>query len=167
MDNSMERRRSVRIPVYLELTYQKEREATPSHLGVAHDISRSGLGLRQYGPLHVGRRIYVALSFPCQGAIHLRGIVVWCAPREGNVPDLHQAGLHWIKVDSTAQARLDAFLNEQIRLAKKANGPLASPLTGVPQAQMKRSERWGAFAWGALLAVLLAGMGALFWLSLR
>ena len=167
MTDPSDRRRSVRIPVYLELTYQREKEATPSHLGIAHDISRSGLGLHQYGPLRVGHRIYVALTLPYRGAVHLRGIVVWCAQKEGNVPDLYYSGLRWTKVDPTAQACLDAFLDEQTQLVKKPRGPLVSPVIDTLQTQMTRSERWMALAWGALLAALLAVMGALFWFSLR
>lgn len=164
---SMDRRLCARVPVYLELTYQKEKEAAHSHRGIAHDISRGGLGLRQYGSLHVGHRIYVALTLPHQGRIHLRGIVVWCAEKEGNVPSLHHAGLRWAKVDRAAQTRLDAFLNEQIESAKKPQGPFMSPAADALQSQMERSEQWMAVAWGCLLAVLLAFMGVLFWLSLR
>ena len=167
MVDSMDRRLCVRIPVYLALTYQKEREATPSHRGIAHDISRSGMGLRQYGPLQVGHRICVALTLPYKGMVHLRGIVVWCAEKEGNVPALYHAGLRWIKVDPAVQARLDAFVDEQIQLAKKPKGLFVSPVADALQSQLERSERWMTLVWGGLLTVLLALMGILFWLSLR
>ncbi len=105
-----ERRSTIRVPVGLEGTYQRLGDLSGPRLGITEDISLGGLRLSSASPLQAGDHVAIEMKLPQQGAVSLKGLVVWSRQIEESGQRNYESGLRWDEVDAHAQARLNAFV---------------------------------------------------------
>ena len=85
-----DRRASARFPLTLEFSYSISHFGTPEQTGSGQtiDLSSSGLRFAAPGPLQLGRRLVVAITWPVllDGKVQLQliatGVVVWSTATE-------------------------------------------------------------------------------------
>ena len=147
-----ERRTYIRFPVGLEAIYQIIQEMGPPRLGMTTDLSLGGARLSQPETLTPGHEVNVTITLPKEGKITLKGVVVWC--REvANDQIEHQAGVRWVEINPTSQARLNAFLNDRF-LA----GPQVVLVESPPPSQAAGRRRLLLFAIAGFILLALVGL---------
>lgn len=148
-----DRRTSIRVPVNLKTSIQVRETVTSAQTGTTLDLSNGGMRLSGSQPLAPGREVSVSFELPTEGQVVGQGLVVWCGEsKDGS--EGYQAGIRWLQVHPTAQARINAFLAQRTQ-----DRPPFSVL--APQ----DSIHWGKVLWTAfLISIALAGV-AMLWLD--
>lgn len=152
-----ERRTAIRVPVNLKTSIEVKEKILSAQTGTTVDLSNKGMRLSQAKPLEPGREVSISFELPAEGQISGRGVVVWCGEskdgREG-----YQAGIRWVQVHPTAQARLNAFLADRAQTWL----PFLSPFSFAAQ---QRTLRWlKALRVAFLIAVIIGGI-VMLWLD--
>lgn len=155
-----ERRSTIRVPFGAEGTYELGKGLSAPRLGLTQDISLGGMRLGTTERVQPGERLHISIPLPEEGAVSMRGVVVWSreAYRAGQAG--YECGLRWTEVDPASQARLNAFLTNATRDAAitVSSGGGFTPTASWPRAVL--------FAVAMAVLLLIAGMIWLNWFRL-
>ena len=152
-----ERRSTIRIPVGVEGTYELAKGLSGPRLALAQDVSLGGMRLVAAEHLQPGDRVQISVSLPLQGAVTIRGVVVWAheANRAGQVD--YECGLRWMEIHPASQARVNAFITGHTRTELTPQDFAGIVLTPV--------VRWSRVAFGSFVVAGLLVAAALYWIE--
>lgn len=144
------------MPVNLKASVEVKEKILSAQTGTTVDLSNKGIRLSQAKPLEPGREVSISFELPSEGQISGRGVVVWCGElKDGS--EGYQAGVRWVQVHPTAQARLNAFLADRTQTQL----PFLSTLTFPAERSRSRLK---VFRAAFLVAVIIGGI-AMLWLD--